>query len=332
MDQRQQVLGALGSAAAIFVVLAIRRRPDRRREIMAAAKAAGEPRDISRRVLPGPTKWLKMAVVDYATGAGEHYQWEYVERPTLPPSAVADGVECLALAHSAQEDAEVCLVVVLQYRPAVGKRVVELPAGLMDEADAGVPAATARRELLEETGYHAGELLGRSTPALHTAPWLRYLRPVLSPSSTCSRLTPLLVPPSLLYVLSIIHARAAHGAVAQHGELRHGDAGGRPGRRAQRAPRAAAGGAGGDGGGAGAALAAAGALRRLGAGGAQRLAACMVPRHGHGPGGHGEERGQLRVRQSACGAGRAGAGWRCDPPLFRRLERTKIGGSVSWSW
>ena len=172
MDQRQQVLGALGSAAAICVVLAIRRRPDRHREIMAAAKAAGEPRDIERRVLPGPTKWLKMAVVDYATGAGERYQWEYVERPTRPPSAVADGVECLALAHSAQEDAEVSLVLVLQYRPAVGKRVVELPAGLMDEADAGVPAATARRELLEETGYHAGELLGRSTPALHTAPWL----------------------------------------------------------------------------------------------------------------------------------------------------------------
>ena len=43
-----------------------------------------------------------------------------------------------------------------QYRHAAGRVLWELPAGLLEEGED--PAATARRELAEETGYSAAEL------------------------------------------------------------------------------------------------------------------------------------------------------------------------------
>jgi len=46
---------------------------------------------------------------------------------------------------------------VRQYRPAVETYVLELPSGAIDPAE--TPEAAARRELLEETGYEAGELV-----------------------------------------------------------------------------------------------------------------------------------------------------------------------------
>ena len=48
------------------------------------------------------------------------------------------------------------LLLVRQYRFAVGQELLELPAGLIEDGDA--PVATAQRELREETGFAAGEL------------------------------------------------------------------------------------------------------------------------------------------------------------------------------
>jgi ADP-ribose pyrophosphatase len=48
------------------------------------------------------------------------------------------------------------LVLVRQYRPAVDRTTLELPSGLLDPGE--TPDDTARRELLEETGYLAGPL------------------------------------------------------------------------------------------------------------------------------------------------------------------------------
>ena len=56
------------------------------------------------------------------------------------------------------------LILVRQYRPAVGASCLELPSGHVDPGEA--PEEAARRELMEETGYMAGglKLLGRLAP------------------------------------------------------------------------------------------------------------------------------------------------------------------------
>src|SRR5260370_36868602 len=58
------------------------------------------------------------------------------------------------------------VLIVRQYRPAVEHDTLELPSGLVDPGE--TPEQAARRELLEETGYEAGEVevLGGMDPDL----------------------------------------------------------------------------------------------------------------------------------------------------------------------
>jgi ADP-ribose pyrophosphatase len=48
------------------------------------------------------------------------------------------------------------MLVELQYRPAIGKKIYEIPAGHMEKNEK--PVDCARRELEEETGFKAGRL------------------------------------------------------------------------------------------------------------------------------------------------------------------------------
>ncbi|MBA4105232.1 MAG: hypothetical protein C0485_05705 [Pirellula sp.] len=88
--------------------------------------------------------------------------WEFVSRNTHRPA-----VGIVAITDDER------IVLVEQYRPPVGRRVVELPAGLAGDI-AGHEGETlllaAQRELLEETGYAASrwtELgVGYSSPGL----------------------------------------------------------------------------------------------------------------------------------------------------------------------
>ena len=76
--------------------------------------------------------------------------WEYVCRKNCSGIVAIVGMT---------EDKKVVLVE--QPRPAVGKRVIEFPAGLVNDRP-GKPkesfARAAKREFLEETGYAAGKM------------------------------------------------------------------------------------------------------------------------------------------------------------------------------
>jgi len=75
--------------------------------------------------------------------------WEYVERQ-------AAGVVAMVAVNASGE-----LLLIEQYRPPVGKPVIDIPAGLVGDIPGQEDEAfqkAAGRELLEETGYEAGEL------------------------------------------------------------------------------------------------------------------------------------------------------------------------------
>src|SRR3982751_1537636 len=76
--------------------------------------------------------------------------WEYVTRTSVT------GVVVIVAVTTDEK-----LVLVEQYRPAVRKRVIELPAGLVGDIDGQREESmldAAARELEEETGYQAGAL------------------------------------------------------------------------------------------------------------------------------------------------------------------------------
>lgn len=84
-------------------------------------------------------------------------RWEYVER-----IKAAGAVHIIAVTP-AQE-----LLLLEQYRPPVGQKIIELPAGIVgDEAEYEdeTPEAAALRELIEETGYK-----GQRAETLFTGP------------------------------------------------------------------------------------------------------------------------------------------------------------------
>jgi ADP-ribose pyrophosphatase len=97
---------------------------------------------------------------DEILGEGRHLRlrkqgrWEFVERI---------GVNGIVVILAITDDDEI--VCVEQERPAVGARVVDLPAGLVD-GDEEFEAA-ARRELEEEAGYRGArwERIGSTTPS-----------------------------------------------------------------------------------------------------------------------------------------------------------------------
>jgi len=74
--------------------------------------------------------------------------WAFVRRPKLT------GIVGIVAVTPENE-----LILIEQYRPPLGKNVIEIPAGLAGDLDAGESLAiAAKRELLEETGYRAGKV------------------------------------------------------------------------------------------------------------------------------------------------------------------------------
>ena len=78
--------------------------------------------------------------------SGGTSRYEIVEHP--------GGVDVVALREASGTEPEVVLI--SQQRPAIGKPLWEIPAGLVEDSERDRPELTAARELREETGYIAG--------------------------------------------------------------------------------------------------------------------------------------------------------------------------------
>ena len=105
------------------------------------------PKKSTRPETPAPRVVAAGRYLTFLDDAG----WEYVTRHGIT------GVVVLVAVTDARE-----LVLVEQYRPAMGGRVVELPAGLVGDVaghEAENLATAAHRELAEETGFEAREMV-----------------------------------------------------------------------------------------------------------------------------------------------------------------------------
>ena len=103
-------------------------------------RPVGEKLITSRAAFEG--KLLSLTVDEVALADGRRAVREVVHHP--------GAVAIVALLPGAR------VVMIRQYRHAAGKVLFELPAGIMRSGEP--PQDCARRELMEETGYRAGEL------------------------------------------------------------------------------------------------------------------------------------------------------------------------------
>jgi 8-oxo-dGDP phosphatase len=89
-----------------------------------------------------------VVVADFEAPDGAQFSRDIVRSP--------GSVAVVPLVFDAEGLASVVLV--SQYRPPYERAVIEIPAGMRDVPDEP-PAETARRELVEEAGLRAGELM-----------------------------------------------------------------------------------------------------------------------------------------------------------------------------
>lgn len=91
-------------------------------------------------------KFLRSLVLTYRDKSGNLRNWEAVER-----------VNCCGVIAVVPITVNNELLLVRQFRPVVNNFVIEFPAGINDRQERLIDVA--KRELIEETGYTAGEFI-----------------------------------------------------------------------------------------------------------------------------------------------------------------------------
>jgi|GEM_PF-41579 len=139
--RKMKAASPLASASAPVAKPARRSRKSSAAPVPAAATPAQPAPGRTRRTILGEGKYLRLVSDD---------GWEYAERRNVT------GVVAIVARTPRGR-----LLLVEQFRPAIGGRVIELPAGLVGDTPefAGEEMAQAvLRELREETGYEARKL------------------------------------------------------------------------------------------------------------------------------------------------------------------------------
>ncbi|RMD43195.1 hypothetical protein DV735_g1903, partial [Chaetothyriales sp. CBS 134920] len=97
---------------------------------------------------PSQARWVGLKKLDYVDQTGKSRTWEVAVRKTTS----ASGVDAVAIGNILLHPTKpASTIVVIQYRPPVGKYTIEWPAGLIDAGETAEEAAV--REMKEETGY-----------------------------------------------------------------------------------------------------------------------------------------------------------------------------------
>jgi 8-oxo-dGTP pyrophosphatase MutT (NUDIX family) len=91
-------------------------------------------------------KFVRFILSSYSDSSGAIREWEFFERVNC------HGIVAIVPVTDQRE-----FILIRQFRPPVNGYVIEFPAGLNDRRE--TPEDAARRELLEETGYTAREMI-----------------------------------------------------------------------------------------------------------------------------------------------------------------------------
>ena len=98
-------------------------------------------------------KWVSLKRVEFVDQTGKNRSWEIAVRKTTSKS----GVDAVAMGNIFVHPSKPpTTMLVIQFRPPIGKYTIEWPAGLIDEHE--TPEEAAIREMKEETGYE-GKIL-----------------------------------------------------------------------------------------------------------------------------------------------------------------------------